>query len=726
MKAMILKPFFLLTLFLFTTYNSWSQTPEQQFQKGIMKEEGEGSLKEAIELYKSVADNTKADKVLRAKALYQMATCYEKLGQQEARNIYEKLVANYTDPQELVANAKRKLNNLNTGQPILPKTGLSMRQINDASVNEGPFSPDGKYVVLRDSISLFVKNLQTGEICRITKKGKWDTQEDQQVPDLVIWSPDSKSLAYCWTVHDKTYSKYSAEIHIVGRDGSGDRILVKDTHYVIPRDWSSDGKNLLIARWSQPVKLSILNIKDGKEKEITTLGDNQFPLGAQFSDDGNFVVFTAEPLEKSKVEKTNESNFYDIYNNNIYSVPVNGGVIQELVSFKEMEEGPWAVHGTNKIVFISTHSGEKGLWSITLESGKLKGEPEILRTGLDESSQINSVLDNGTVLISSNRMNTEFFFAKLDFKENDVNYVPFDIARDGSVKMVKTIWSPSLRKVAVMAADPLLHDQYLRMKLIGYDLRTREKQEVSTDLITFHLEDWINPRWTPDEKSVLLKARKIESDKPFGIYKIDFSTHNTSEYLVGDKSWSAFEFTRRWLQFSPDSLTQYFASTDEDFKSYPTKLVARSIETGSEQVIKRFDKEPGKFFLSPDGNLIAVRYENSLLVFNADGSNEKTILNDLDKNWGTLLGWTSDSKSVLVQKPEGKEAWSIWIQPLDGMGYKEVFSADKLKPFFGASGLMLHYTKGDTYLSMQNGKKIYELWAIENIVSKELSEKKQP
>ena len=722
MKAIISKTIFLFVLAIFLAGNSWSQTPEQLFQKGIMKEEGEGSLKEAIELYKTVADNTKADKVLRAKALYQMATCYEKLGQQEARNIYEKLVANYTDPQELVANAKRKLSSLNAGQPVLPKTGLSMRQMKDASKEEGPFSPDGKFVVFRDDFSLGVRNLQTGEKWNISKKAVLSPPE-LQGPDLVIWSPDSKSLAYCWTIHDESYSRYSAEIHYVERDGSGDRILIKDTHYVIPTDWSSDGKNLLIARWSQPVKLSLLTIKDGKEKEITTLGDNRFPLGAQFTDDGNFVVFSAEPAEKSKVEKEAESHGYDIYNNDIYSVPVNGGAIHELVSFKEKEEGPWAVRGTNKVVFISTHSGEKGLWSITLESGKLKGEPEILRTGLDESSQINSVLDDGTVLISSNRMNTEFFYAKLDFEKNNVTCIPFDVARDGSMKMVKTIWSPSLSKVAVLAADPLMHDRYLRMKLIGYDLRTREKQEVSTDLIIFHLEDWTIPRWTPDEKSVLTKAQRIGSGNP-GIYKIDFSTHNTIEYLMGNKSQSEFQFARRWLQFSPDGKTQYFATTNEDFIRNPTKLIAQSVETGREQIIRQFDKEPGKFFLSPDGNQIAVKYDNSLLVFNADGSNEKTILKDLDKNWGTLLGCTSDGKSVLVQKPVDNKTWSIWEQPLDGQNYREVISADKLKPFFGASGLMLHYVGGETYLSMQNGERIYELWAVDNIAEKELSEKK--
>jgi len=493
----------------------------------------------------------------------------------------------------------------------------------------------------------------------------------------------------------------------VERDGSGDRILGKDTVYFIPQDWSSDGRNLLCTRWGHSVKLSLFAAKDGKEKEIVSLGSNRFPLGAQFSDDGNFVVFSAE--------KEDTSN-YDIHNYDIYIVPVNGGVIQELVNFKEKEEGPWIIRGTNMVVFISSHSGEKDLWVIHIENGKSKGEPEILKTGLDETSQINSVLDNGTVLISSNRLNTEFFYAKLDIERNDVKFFPFDIARDASIKMVKTIWSPSLSKVAVLVADPMLPFGFIKMKFIGYDLQTREKQEVPTNLYTFPMQDWINPQWTPDEKSVLIKAQPIKIH-PRGIFKFDFSTHSTSEYMMEDKTWSAFQWKWRWLQLSPNGKTQYFASTDDDF-SYPTKLIARSVENGNEKIIRQFDKEPGKFFLSPDGNLIAVIYDNSLLTFKTDGSSETKILQSLDNNWGTLLGWSGDSKSLFIQKPAGKESWSIRRVTPDGQESGDLISPDKLKPFFGASNLLMHYVSGNTYLSMQNGKRIYELWALENIVQK--------
>lgn len=705
MKAIISRTIFLFVFVMLCAGNSWSQTPEQLFQKGIMKEEGEGSLREAIELYKSVADNAQADRVLRAKALYQMGNCYEKLGQQEARGVYEKLVANYTDPADLVANAKRKLNNLNTGQTDLTKPGLSMRQVKDASVLDWSYSPDGKYVAYYDSDSdaLGVRNLQTGEKWIVSPKDKITPSKSQYVSDPIIWSPDSKSLVFRWVIRDNTFSTNSEELHLVEKDGSQDRIIAKNTAEYYPQDWSSDGRSILCIRSGDTNWLSLITVKDGKEKEIANLG-GRWTAGAQFSNDGNFVVFSAQKEEKSE-------------NYDIYTVPLNGGVAQELVSFKEKDEGPVVIRGTNKVVFISSHTGEKDLWVLHMENGKLKGDPEILKSGLDLTSWINGVLDNGTVLISTFRWNPEFFYAKLDVERNDVTFFPFDIPR-GSIKMVKTAWSPSLSKVAVMAADPKSYAGLTKMNFIVFDLRTRERQEVPTDLYAFPVQDWIEPQWTPDEKSVLIKAERIEGSRlPGGIYKVDFSTHITSEYMMLGKSWTAFKWKWRWLQFSPDGKTQYFASTDDDFK-LPMKLFARSAETGSEQIIRQFDKMPGKFFLSPDGNLIAVKYDNSLLVFNADGSNEKIILKDLDKNWGTLLGWANDSKSVLVQRPVDKKNWAIWIQPLDGKEYREVISADKLKPFFGASGLMLHYVGNETYLSMQNGERIYELWAVENIVQK--------
>jgi ABC-type uncharacterized transport system permease subunit len=147
-------------------------------------------------------------------------------------------------------------------------------------------------------------------------------------------------------------------------------------------------------------------------------------------------------------------------------------------------------------------------------------------------------------------------------------------------------------------------------------------------------------------------------------------------------------------------------------------LISRIAETGEEKILTQFNEEIEKFFLSPDGKSIAVKYENALQIIQVYNPSETRRIEELTENRGKLLGWTNDSKSLLVQKPEGRDAWAIWIQPLDGQAAKEGISADKLKPFFGASGLLIHHIGNDTYLSMQFGKKIYELWAIENVAQK--------
>ncbi len=52
----------------------WAQNSEKLFQQGMMKEEGEGNLKEAISIYNSIVNNVSADRKLRAKALLQVGS----------------------------------------------------------------------------------------------------------------------------------------------------------------------------------------------------------------------------------------------------------------------------------------------------------------------------------------------------------------------------------------------------------------------------------------------------------------------------------------------------------------------------------------------------------------------------------------------------------------------------------------------------------------------------
>ncbi|MBN2666458.1 MAG: PD40 domain-containing protein, partial [Bacteroidales bacterium] len=112
MKPIVIQIILVLALIAVTINTAKAQTAEQLYQKGLTKEEGEGALQEAIDLYNQVADNPSAEVSLRAKALLHIGLCYEKLGTQEAIKAYQRLVNNFPTQKNEVAIAKERLNTL--------------------------------------------------------------------------------------------------------------------------------------------------------------------------------------------------------------------------------------------------------------------------------------------------------------------------------------------------------------------------------------------------------------------------------------------------------------------------------------------------------------------------------------------------------------------------------------------------------------------------------------
>ena len=112
MKILPTTLFLAISLFIGSITPSFSQNPQQLFQKGLIKEEGEGALKEAIDIYNKIVENPDADKSLRAKALLHVGMCYEKLGNKKATKTYRHLVKNFPGQKSEVAIASERLSKL--------------------------------------------------------------------------------------------------------------------------------------------------------------------------------------------------------------------------------------------------------------------------------------------------------------------------------------------------------------------------------------------------------------------------------------------------------------------------------------------------------------------------------------------------------------------------------------------------------------------------------------
>ena len=86
------------------------RSAEVELKAAQHKEEVEGDLQGAIALYRAVADRaSRTDRRLAATALLRMADAYRKLGDAQARAVYERVTREFADQVESASAARRQL-----------------------------------------------------------------------------------------------------------------------------------------------------------------------------------------------------------------------------------------------------------------------------------------------------------------------------------------------------------------------------------------------------------------------------------------------------------------------------------------------------------------------------------------------------------------------------------------------------------------------------------------
>ena len=121
---------------------------ELLMQAARNKQVVEGKLDEAIKIYQDVLAKHAQNRPVAARALAALGQCYEKLGAAqtaEARRAYERIVQQYPEQKEAVAQARARLAALASaaGAPASPT--LTVRRVLQGDIM-GQVSPDGRYV----------------------------------------------------------------------------------------------------------------------------------------------------------------------------------------------------------------------------------------------------------------------------------------------------------------------------------------------------------------------------------------------------------------------------------------------------------------------------------------------------------------------------------------------------------------------------------------------------
>ena len=164
--------------------------------RAMDKAQVDGDLNGAISSFRRSLIVRETDRAIVATALVRMAECYQKLGDAQARKIYERVVRDFADQGEAVALARARLAGSGTSNVMNSRLVWSGPKVDD----EGTVSPDGRYISFTDwgTGDLAVHEFATGEDHRITEAAKGVNGKWPEFAEESAISRDGKRVAYSW------------------------------------------------------------------------------------------------------------------------------------------------------------------------------------------------------------------------------------------------------------------------------------------------------------------------------------------------------------------------------------------------------------------------------------------------------------------------------------------------------------------------------------------------
>jgi tetratricopeptide (TPR) repeat protein len=167
------------------------------FERALLLEEAQAQFGEAISLYEQIVKES-SDPALRARAQLHIGICYEKLGREEARRAYQKVLDEYPS-QAIVASARERLAAIRMASRASERGGadLVLQQVwpNPLDTMGAP-SPDGRYIsyVAWEEAAVAIRDLETGDNKVLdSTAGTWEGE--WQWAESPLWSPDGKRVS---------------------------------------------------------------------------------------------------------------------------------------------------------------------------------------------------------------------------------------------------------------------------------------------------------------------------------------------------------------------------------------------------------------------------------------------------------------------------------------------------------------------------------------------------
>lgn len=367
-KTLFICLFALVNLVLLNTHGFGQESPAMLLQTGIYTEEVQGDLEKALSYYNRIVQKYSDHRLIAASAWLHIGFCYEKLGQDNAREAYKKILSDYSDQLQIAAIAREQLRKSDLNVPdaeakINPLVNYYFDRLGIDILTATSY--DGKNLAYTDwtTGNLMVKNLSTGKRKKLTDTAWSRSNEFALHP---AWSHDGKLIAYGWY-----RQPYFTELQVVDVTTGISQVVYSNADINLsPQDWLPDGTAILCLAGN--IKLNIPHRLMLISKDASRIQD-LFPLdsdsrGLMFSPDGKYIAYD--------MQREQDRQIYVLEIANSRVTQITSG----LYGRRGFDAPIWSPDG--KLLFRSFLRGQYDLWEIVMNNGKPSGEPYLVQSDL--------------------------------------------------------------------------------------------------------------------------------------------------------------------------------------------------------------------------------------------------------------------------------------------------------------------------------------------------------